>query len=196
MDTKPKEIPPLESALACITNAVKRFDNYMNQYKHGLPEEHFRTWSLAHSMNCDCVEAIVRFKQHEDLEKSKPHGPSMPLPPLNLEQAKQKHLERCMEPFPVFQKPDPGLAELEKNLSSVQVKPIQISDGHGTTSRRFLRDFKTPAEVAMHEAICAVSNLGHSAELVDVVKILTKARGKISDYIDRKLTESKETQPL
>lgn len=183
MDTKPKEVPPLESALACITNAVNRFDNYMNQYKHGLPEEHFRTWSLAHSMNCDCVEAIVRFQQHENLEASKPHGPSMPLPPA-CDTVKQ-----CMEPFPVFQKPDPGLAELEKNLSSVQVKPIQISDGHGTTPRRFLSDFKTPAEVAMHEAICAVSNLGHSAELVDVVKILTKARDKISDYIDRKLTE-------
>lgn len=169
----------LDKARASIGNAIQRFTDYMVRFKSGLPSEHFRTWSMAHSMNCDCVEALEALKSFE--EDNQPHGP------------------KCGD-IPPFPDPTPKLeqwitesvkpkAEPEKKPSPVQVKPIVITGERGEFRRKEHRDWCLPAENALTRAIHEVSYLGDSDTVKELLETLSKAQSKLSDYVDKKLSE-------
>jgi hypothetical protein len=59
--------------------------------------------------------------------------------------------------------------------------------------RRNQLDRNTPAELAIREAMLAVEEAGCDVLLTDAVNLLSQAREKVADYVDRKI--EKEPHP-
>lgn len=55
------------------------------------------------------------------------------------------------------------------------------------TMRRAHLNLMTPAEIAIREAMLKVEEAGADPLLTDAIILLTEARNKVGDYVDRQL---------
>lgn len=59
-----------------------------------------------------------------------------------------------------------------------------------TNTRRVFLTLLTPAEMAIHNAILSVEQIGADVKLTEVVMLLLDAKNKLADYVDIKLKET------
>lgn len=76
---------------------------------------------------------------------------------------------------------DPYFAALDKWKSQGGNRPAKRPDGLPT---RIDRQWKTPAELAIDQAMEAVENAGASVALTDAVTLLSKARDRVADHAE------------
>lgn len=83
---------------------------------------------------------------------------------------------------------DPYYASLDKWKAEGGERPAKRPDGLPT---RIDKQWKTPAEIAIDEAMIAVEGAGASVALTDAVTMLSKARDRVADHVEGRCAEPK-----